>query len=263
LIAEQPWFRQEEIGRPEYAWRPDGKHIVYSALSGSGQTGLVLVDLESGARTRLTAPPRAHLPNFRFRNTTTGSVEVLTLKDKSIHSYPVAIDNVPALAIAPGGQRYSAGRTTASGTTTVRTAPGARRSGAYPREEAAQSRRRPMEGSIRRKRVDGEYLYFSRSREAPALLRRKPDGAEELLIAELVGRMWVAGKEGVYFLNSAANHFMYFDLATRKTAKVFPIGKPSSHTQRGLDRPPDGRELLWRQTDFSSSDIALVENYRP
>jgi Tol biopolymer transport system component len=118
LIAEQPWLRQEQIGRPGFAWRPDGKHIVYSALSDSGQTGFVLVDLESGARTRLTAPPQgtfaelcphffadgSKLAFFRYRNTTTGSVELLTLKDKSVRSYPVALDFVLALAIAPGGQ---------------------------------------------------------------------------------------------------------------------------------------------------------------
>ena len=107
---------------------------------------------------------------------------------------------------------------------------------------------------------DGKYLYFSRSRTAPDIWRWTPDGAEELLVPEVTGRMWVAGKEGVYFLK--AQDLMYLDLATRKTTKVLTLAKRVAPNLRGIDLSPDGRELLWAQVDSSSSDIALVENFR-
>ena len=107
---------------------------------------------------------------------------------------------------------------------------------------------------------DGKVLYFSRSRTAPDIWRRTPDGTEELLVPEVAGRMWVAGQEGVYFMK--VQDLMYLDLATRKTAKVLTFAKRVVPSERGIDLSPDGRELLWAQIDSSSSDIALVENFR-
>lgn len=107
---------------------------------------------------------------------------------------------------------------------------------------------------------DGKYLYFSRSRSAPDISRRTPDGTEEILVPEVSGRIWVAGTEGVYFKKE--QDLMYLDLASRKTVKVLTFAKQVSSNERGIDLSPDGRELLWRQTDSSSSDIALVENFR-
>ncbi len=72
--------------------------------------------------------------------------------------------------------------------------------------------------------------------------------------------MWVAGQEGVYF--TKAQDLMYLDLVTRKTTKVLTFAKPPNEGTRGIDLSPDGRDLLWVQTDSSSSDIALVENFR-
>lgn len=107
---------------------------------------------------------------------------------------------------------------------------------------------------------DGKFLYFSRSRTTPDLWRRTPDGQEELLLPEVGGRMWVAGKEGVYFMKD--KDLMYLDLASRKISKVMTFTKPVTLASRGIDLSPDGRELLWRQTDSRSSDIGLVENFR-
>jgi hypothetical protein len=81
-----------------------------------------------------------------------------------------------------------------------------------------------------------------------------------MLIPKVNGRMWVAGSEGIYFMME--QDLMYLDLTSRKTNKVFSFTKPVSHFARGIDLSPDGKELIWRQTDSSSSDIALVENFR-
>ncbi|HBY62027.1 MAG TPA: hypothetical protein DEH78_19580, partial [Solibacterales bacterium] len=109
---------------------------------------------------------------------------------------------------------------------------------------------------------DGKYLYFSRSREAPALIRRTPNGSEETLIPDLSGRFWALGKEGVYHTNAARDQLLYFDFASRTTRKLLPLTKPVLLTQRHISVSPDGKELLWVQTDSQSSDIALVEYVR-
>ena len=147
----------------------------------------------------------------------------------------------------------------ASGFTTVRIVPGARSFG-----ESAPTvvlRSKTQKGGFDSQETrDGKYLYFSRSRAAPDIWRRTPDGTEELLVPEVAGRMWVAGQEGVYFMK--AQDLMYLDLATRKTTKVLTLAKRVNHAQRPIDLSPDGRDLLWVQIDSSSSDIALVENFR-
>lgn len=109
---------------------------------------------------------------------------------------------------------------------------------------------------------DGKYLYYSRSRSAPAVMRRGPEGTEEMLIPELGGRFWVATGKGVYFASIDRRELHYYDLATKKSAKVmsFPV-RPATNG-RALALSPDGRELLWAQTDSASSDIGLVENFR-
>ncbi len=108
---------------------------------------------------------------------------------------------------------------------------------------------------------DGKYLYYSRSRIQPTVLcRRTPEGAEEMLVPEARGRVWVAGNEGVYFLK--AKDLMYLDLATRKIVKVLSATNGFDLATRSIDLSPDGRELLWSQIDSYSYDIALVENFR-
>jgi len=108
----------------------------------------------------------------------------------------------------------------------------------------------------------GKYLYYSRSRSAPALMRRGPDGTEEMLIPELGGRFWVATEKGVYYASPDRRDLNYYDLATKKSTKVmsFPV-RPATNG-RALALSPDGREFLWSQTDSFSSDIGLIENFR-
>ena len=109
---------------------------------------------------------------------------------------------------------------------------------------------------------DGRYLFFSRSRRAPAIVRRSLDGTEETLITDLSGRAWVAGESGIYFVNQAGDQMLFFDFATGKTSRVLALDKVVRTLHRVLDLSPDGRELLWSQVDSSSSDVVLVENFR-
>ena len=111
--------------------------------------------------------------------------------------------------------------------------------------------------------ADGKSLYFLRSREAPALVRRTPDGTEEVLVPELAGRFWTIGPTGIYFGDKQRKRIMYYDLATRKTQPLLTLTGPIVQSNRGISVSPDGKDLLWSQLDSQSSDIMLTENFRP
>jgi serine/threonine protein kinase len=106
---------------------------------------------------------------------------------------------------------------------------------------------------------DGKFLYFTRNRNTPGIWRRTPDGAEELLAPGAAGRMWVAGKDGIYFARGRT--LLFLDFKTRKTVEVLTFTKNVFTLARAIDLSPDGRELLWSQVDSTSSDIALLENF--
>ncbi len=55
---------------------------------------------------------------------------------------------------------------------------------------------------------------------------------------------------------------MYLDLATRKTAKVLAFAKLVAQTSGASTCRRMAGSCFWRETDSSSSDIALVENFR-
>jgi len=112
--------------------------------------------------------------------------------------------------------------------------------------------------------ADGKYLYFSRGRDLPGLLRRGPDGREEMLLPDLRGRAWVVGTGGIYFGDPTDQHrqIRYLDLATRRVTAVAAINRLFSTTTRLMDLSPDGRNLVWVQADSSNTNLMLLENFR-
>lgn len=440
LLAEQPVRSSEGLFSSAYTWHPDGKRIVYSSNGGAEPVGLLLLDLESGTRTRLTNPPPgilaelspaflsggAQLAFLRYRSSVSGSVEVLTLSDNSLRSYSVESTLVrltahpvqnelyvtgndvtqrlsldtgvldaplrlsgnavfpsfssdgrrmvyqqitgdaniwhatldrPGHAASPtvwiastsfdNDPRYLANGTqllfgstrsgkmapwlsdrqgrnpqmvringpyygspspspdgtrivydariagfaqillvpTAGGTPKQLTSdkfenivPSWSHDGQWVYYCSNRSGRQeiwrispsggPSEQVTRnggfdsQETLDGKYLYFSRSRVIPSVLRRTPDGQEEMLVPSVGGRPWIAGADGIYFLAPTRNQIMYFDLATKKTKPLLPLTRGNPGSQRSLALSPDGRDLLWVQSDSFSSDITLVENFR-
>jgi eukaryotic-like serine/threonine-protein kinase len=442
LLVEQPLRPSEVLSRSAYCWHPDGKHIVYSSFGSAEPVGLFLLDLESGARKRLTNPPPgvfaesspafvsggAQLAFIRYRSSVSGSVEVLTLSDNSFRSYPIEIEgslsdlmahpvrnelyftsiagirrlsldtgvlsaplrlsgraihpsfssdgrrlayqqntgdtNIwhatlarPGHAVSPAvwiastaidlDPRYLANGTqllfgstrsgkiapwlsdlqgrnprmvridgpyfgspspspdgtrivydarvagfaqillvpTAGGTPKQLTTdkfenivPSWSHDGQWVYYCSNRSGRQeiwrispsggPSEQVTRnggfdsQESPDGKYLYFSRGRETPSILRRTPDGQEEMLVPSAGGRPWVAGAGGIYFLAPAGKQILYYDLATKRTNLVLPLTKGAAAAHRSLALSPDGRDLLWAQSDSYSTDITLVENFR-
>jgi hypothetical protein len=77
---------------------------------------------------------------------------------------------------------------------------------------------------------------------------------------------YVVTSEGVYFERVTSNTHMtleslaldFLDLSTLKTRPVLRTGRPAS---LGLAISPDGRWLLYSQTDAFDADLILVENF--
>ena len=116
---------------------------------------------------------------------------------------------------------------------------------------------------------DGQYVYFSRDW---LLWRVRTDGTEENQVdgmTRLAGRgeAWRPFGSGIYYLTYADNNdkeeIDYFDLTTKKVRPVFVPEKPlGMGWMGGLPVSPDGKWLLFAQTDQISSDLMMVENWR-
>ena len=114
---------------------------------------------------------------------------------------------------------------------------------------------------------DGQYVYFSRDWQ---LWRVKTDGTDEQQIQGMprlggMGEVWRPFGSGIYFLGSANNNdeIDFFDLNTKKVSRIYVLEKGTAvGWMGGLPVSPDGRWLLFAQTDEISSDLMLVENWR-
>ena len=66
--------------------------------------------------------------------------------------------------------------------------------------------------------------------------------------------------EGIYFIPKEAPYSLrYYDLSTAKTRLILNIDK---ELENGLSISPDGRWVIYSQTDQFNGDIMLVDNFR-
>jgi Tol biopolymer transport system component len=116
---------------------------------------------------------------------------------------------------------------------------------------------------------DGRFVYFSErggggeQNGIGGLRRVSVDGGEEILVLPSVTFLnFAVAREGVYFIPRAdaegrySIQFLSFRL--RKSWPILPAGTAST----GLTISPDGRSLLYTQSDAPRSDLMLVENFR-
>ena len=92
-------------------------------------------------------------------------------------------------------------------------------------------------------------------------------GEETQVLDQPLGQYWFNWgliRKGIYFLNLSAKpngRIEFFDFATRKTTSIFSLEKlPPSIA--GLAVSPDGKSLLFGQSEFDDSNIMLVKNFR-
>ena len=111
--------------------------------------------------------------------------------------------------------------------------------------------------------MDGQFLYYTRSHDAVTVLKRVPvSGGAEVTVAEgVLDRSFAVTREGIYYAavpDSAPKlEFLKFDETTPKDLAIFP-----KRLMYGLAVSPDGRELMFGETDTSGADLELVNALR-
>jgi Tol biopolymer transport system component len=112
--------------------------------------------------------------------------------------------------------------------------------------------------------VDGRFLYYAKLEE-PGVWRRSLNGGEETRILDKSGSIlwydWALTRNGIYFLDTAkpkeAIEFLDFE-----SGKTTPVVYPDKPVIWGVTVSPDGRYILYVQTDLLQSSLVLVKNFR-
>jgi eukaryotic-like serine/threonine-protein kinase len=112
--------------------------------------------------------------------------------------------------------------------------------------------------------ADGTQIYYTKG-DGDSTLWTMPvsGGPERLVLPSVMNRAFVVFREGLYFIPHAdaqgrfAVH--YLDLSTGRITPVSPIAGPANI---GLSVSPDGRYVLYSQTNTGDSDLMLVEGFR-
>jgi Tol biopolymer transport system component len=119
--------------------------------------------------------------------------------------------------------------------------------------------------------ADGRHLYYAKGRGKTGLWRKAlavPNGREELVLEPLqYWGWWALAPQGIYFLEEpelprlAKVRLKFFDLASKRITELATLEKPVNRTTPSICLSPDGRHLVYTQTDRDGSDIMLVENF--
>jgi Tol biopolymer transport system component len=109
---------------------------------------------------------------------------------------------------------------------------------------------------------DGQWVYYTKNDGARNLWKRHRDGGEEIQVLEsVVAGAFALVSEGIYFIPKADSvgrySIQFFDFATKRIRSISTVESPQGH----LSLSPDGRWILYTQTDQVGSDLMLVENF--
>jgi Tol biopolymer transport system component len=112
---------------------------------------------------------------------------------------------------------------------------------------------------------DGRRLYYVKdSGIHPPLWSVPVSGGEERQVLESVrARAFAVTERGIFFIPRLSTHgrgsLRFFDFKTGSNTIVAHLDKPTGML---LSVSPDGRTILYTQTDREGSDLMLVENFR-
>jgi Tol biopolymer transport system component len=109
---------------------------------------------------------------------------------------------------------------------------------------------------------DGKYVYYVK-RGAIGLWRVPTEGGKETRVLDYCAwSRWSVADKGIYFARpgeKASWVLEFFSFATRRLTRVAALDKEPAG---GLGVCPDGRWLVYAQTDSRGMNIMLVENFR-
>jgi Tol biopolymer transport system component/serine/threonine protein kinase len=112
---------------------------------------------------------------------------------------------------------------------------------------------------------DGKTLYYAKGRVGPGLWKMPVAGGEETLVLEQLGAAlwgyWGLTRKGIFFYNAVTKAIEFYRFSTRKVTSVAKPDKDPSEGSPGFSVSPDGRWILYAQTDTFATNIMLVENF--
>lgn len=113
---------------------------------------------------------------------------------------------------------------------------------------------------------DGRFLYYMKEwPDAVSVWRASVDGNQEAKVLDSVHSegQWPVGKEGIYFFRTpdkmGHSDICFYEFASGQIRKVLTIQMPVNNH---IAVSPDGRTILYPQSDESGSVLMLVDNFR-
>jgi Tol biopolymer transport system component/serine/threonine protein kinase len=116
--------------------------------------------------------------------------------------------------------------------------------------------------------ADQKFLYYAKWETNGIWRMPLPDGQETHISGPMDSTggsdwyNWALARNGIYFLNRAAEPkeaIEYFDLATSKTTT---ISVPDRRVDFGVTLSPDERSLVYAQNDVYQSNLVLMKNFQ-
>jgi Tol biopolymer transport system component len=101
--------------------------------------------------------------------------------------------------------------------------------------------------------------------DAVSVWRASVDGNQEAKVLDSVHSegQWPVGKEGIYFFRTpdkmGHSDICFYEFASGQIRKVLTIQMPVNNH---IAVSPDGRTILYPQSDESGSVLMLVDNFR-
>jgi Tol biopolymer transport system component len=113
---------------------------------------------------------------------------------------------------------------------------------------------------------DGKFLYYMKGwPEAVSVWKSSVDGNQETKVLDSVHSegQWTLAKEGIYFFRSpdklGHSDLCFYEFASSQIRKVLTMQRPIDNH---ITVSPDGRTILYPQSDESGSILMLVDNFR-
>jgi Tol biopolymer transport system component/DNA-binding winged helix-turn-helix (wHTH) protein len=111
---------------------------------------------------------------------------------------------------------------------------------------------------------DGRFLYYSKFGETGIWKRSLESGEESFLPINIYSwAVWDVARDGIYFLNREFpphGRIEFFDFANGQSTSIFALDKPFSF-YGGLALSPDGKSLLFGQSELNESYITVMSNF--